>query len=161
MREINDAGLRLIDAFESLSLVPYDDGWGYTTIGWGHRMQPVDPRTSITREEADELQHGDLLIATEAVERGVCVTLNDNQFAALTSITYNVGRGRRDPNGRDGIFCLRSGIPSTLVRMLNGSNYAGAADQFLVWNKAGGAEARGLTRRRVAERELFLTPPAA
>ena len=38
---------------------------------------------------------------------------------------------------------------------------AGAADAILLWNKAGGKVLAGLTRRRKAERELFLTPVAA
>jgi lysozyme len=161
MRVINERGLRLINDFEKFSPVPYDDGFGYRTIGWGHRMQPADPNTPITLDEANELQQGDLHIVYEAIERGVKVPVNDNQYAALVSITYNVGRGRPDPKGRDGIFCLRDGRPSTLIRKLNAGDYAGAAEQFLLWNKAGGVEVRGLTRRRVAERELYLLPPTA
>jgi lysozyme len=161
VRAINEAGLLLIDGFEKLSLVPYDDGYGYWTVGWGHKLQPTDPKVAITREEADELQHGDLLIATEAVERGITVPLNDNQFAALVSLTYNVGRGRRDPKGRDGIFCLRSGFASTLVRLLNAGDYVGACNQFAVWNRAGGVVSNGLIRRRAAEQVLYQTPPTA
>ena len=42
------------------------------------------------------------------------------------------------------------------MRRLNAGDVQGAADQFLRWNKAGGQVLRGLTRRREAERELFL-----
>ena len=46
---------------------------------------------------------------------------------------------------------------STLLRKLNAGDYAGAADEFLRWNKAGGKVLNGLTRRREAERALFLS----
>ncbi|EBY2991617.1 lysozyme, partial [Salmonella enterica subsp. enterica serovar Typhimurium] len=46
---------------------------------------------------------------------------------------------------------------STLLRKLNSGDYAGAADEFLRWNKAGGKVLNGLTRRREAERALFLS----
>ncbi|HHP2614034.1 TPA: lysozyme, partial [Enterobacter roggenkampii] len=51
----------------------------------------------------------------------------------------------------------RSLSTSTLLRKLNAGDYAGAADEFLRWNKAGGKVLNGLTRRREAERALFLS----
>ncbi|WP_415873852.1 glycoside hydrolase family protein [Burkholderia ubonensis] len=42
-----------------------------------------------------------------------------------------------------------------VLRKLNASDYTGAANQFLVWNRAGGTVLRGLVRRRSAERSLF------
>lgn len=65
------------------------------------------------------------------------------QFDALVSFTYNLG--------------ARSLSTSTLLRKLNAGDYAGAADEFLRWNKAGGKVLTGLTRRREAERALFLS----
>ena len=46
---------------------------------------------------------------------------------------------------------------STLLRGLNAGNYQAAADQFLRWNHAGKLVLPGLTRRRQAERKLFLS----
>ncbi|WP_049003403.1 lysozyme, partial [Citrobacter freundii] len=46
---------------------------------------------------------------------------------------------------------------STLLRKLNDGDVKGAADEFLRWNKAGGKVLNGLTRRREAERALFLS----
>mgnify|MGYP000029206258 CR=1 FL=1 len=46
---------------------------------------------------------------------------------------------------------------STLVRLLNAGDYKGAEAQFSRWNKAGGKALKGLTRRREAERELFVS----
>jgi hypothetical protein len=77
----------------------------------------------------------------------VTVPITPAQKAALTSIVYNVGAGRgasgSDP-GRDGIVTLANGKPSTLLTKLNSADYAGAADQFLVWNKSGGVVLAGL-----------------
>ena len=46
--------------------------------------------------------------------------------------------------------------PNKLLRLLNQGDYRGAADQLLRWDKAGGQALAGLTRRRRAERALFL-----
>ncbi len=72
----------------------------------------------------------------------VTVPLNQNQFDALVSLTYNIGSGAFNN--------------STLLKKLNKGDYQGAADQFLVWNKAGGKVMKGLVRRREAEQALFL-----
>ena len=69
------------------------------------------------------------------------VPLTQNQFDALVSLTYNIGSGAFNN--------------STLLK-LNKGDYQGAADQFLVWNKADGKVMKGLVRRREAERALFL-----
>ena len=74
----------------------------------------------------------------------VKVPLNENQHGALVSFTYNLGAGN-----------LGS---STLLRKLNAGDYAGAAAEFPRWNKAGGKELAGLTRRRAAEKALFEKP---
>jgi hypothetical protein len=74
------------------------------------------------------------------VSRLVKVGLTQGQFDALVSFTYNLG--------------ARSLSTSTLLRKLNAGDYAGAADEFLRWNKAGGKVLNGLTRRREAERAV-------
>ncbi|EBG9759466.1 lysozyme, partial [Salmonella enterica] len=77
------------------------------------------------------------------VSRLVKVKLTQGQFDALVSFAYNLG--------------ARTLSTSTLLRKLNAGDYAGAADEFLRWNKAGGKVLNGLTRRREAERALFLS----
>ena len=72
------------------------------------------------------------------------VDVTQSQFDALVSWAYNVGLG--------------AAKQSTLMRLLNAGDVPGAADQFLRWNRAGGVVLRGLTRRREAERDLFLEP---
>jgi GH24 family phage-related lysozyme (muramidase) len=73
----------------------------------------------------------------------VKVPINDNELAAITSLAYNIGTGAFGS--------------STLLRLLNsGSDKKLVADQFLRWNKVQGKEVKGLTNRRILERELFL-----
>jgi lysozyme len=98
----------------------------------------------ITLAQAEALLHTDLMNAGRDVSSVVLVSLNDNEFGALTSFTFNLGIGN-----------LRS---STLLKMLNANNRAGAADQFGRWVMADGKPLPGLVKRRAAERDLFLTP---
>lgn len=146
--QTNDAGVALIKSFEGLRLKAYHDSVGVLTIGFGHTSAAGAPLVTkgltITDDEAEQILRTDLLLYEDVVEEAVTVPLTGNQFAALVSFTYNLGGGN-----------LRS---STLLRKLNAGDYAGAADEFARWDKAGGKVLAGLTRRRAAERELFLTP---
>lgn len=82
--------------------------------------------------------------AQSVVRQVVTVPLNQNQFDALTSLTYNIGQG----NFRR----------STLLRRLNTGDYTGAAEQFGAWTGPDSAVFRGLAARRAAERRLFEHP---
>lgn len=150
MRSVNKAGIDLIKSFEGLFLKPYLDPIKIPTIGYGTIKYPngkavtmQDP--AITETQATEYLMHEVEMKASAVEKIVKVPLNDNEYAALISFSYNVGSG-----------ALQS---STLLKMLNaGADRKIVADQFLRWNKAGGKELPGLTRRRQAERSLFLQP---
>ena len=80
---------------------------------------------------------------TSKVKSLVKIPATDNMLAALVAFAYNVGIGNFSK--------------STLLKKLNAADIHGAADEFLRWNKVKGVECNGLTRRRRAERELFLT----
>lgn len=134
-------GLSLIKSFEGLRLLAYEDAVGIWTIGYG-TTRGVTAGMSISQEQAEWMLHNDVLRFEPEVERLVQVPLNANQWDALISFTYNLGAGN-----------LAS---STLLRLLNAGDYAGAADQFPRWIKAGGQVLNGLVRRREAERVLFL-----
>lgn len=137
-------GIALVKEFEGLKLKSYKDVVGKWTIGYGHLILPGEVFTTpITEKQAEDILRKDLKVAEDAVNKLVKVPLTQNQFDALVSFTFNLGAGN-----------LQS---STLLKMLNASNYAGAAQQFLRWNKAGGKEVAGLTRRRQAESKLFLS----
>lgn len=137
-------GKRLIKEFEGVSYVPYDDVAGKLTVGVGHLLKKTDNfKYPLTEAQVDALLEQDLSYAESAVNQAVCVNINQNQFDALVSWTFNLGGGNL--------------LKSTLLRLLNDGLFKEAANQFLRWNKAAGKEVAGLTRRRKAERELFLT----
>jgi lysozyme len=135
---------KLIKEWEQLRLVAYkptpNDRW---TIGWGHAGPNVRPGDTISVEQAQVLFDSDVKWAVDAVNRYVKVRLNQNQFDALVSFTFNVGEG-----------AFKN---STLLRKLNKGDYQGAAEQFPRWNKQKGKVLKGLTRRRAHEMELFLS----
>ncbi|CAM7070028.1 lysozyme [Enterobacter cloacae] len=145
--QTSDKGIALLKEFEGCKLTAYQDSVGVWTIGYGW-TQPVDGKPiragmTINQETAERLLKTGLVSYESDVSRLVKVGLTQGQFDALVSFTYNLG--------------ARSLSTSTLLRKLNAGDYAGAADEFLRWNKAGGKVLNGLTRRREAERALFLS----
>jgi lysozyme len=140
----SSAGQQLIESFEGLKLTAYQDMVGVWTIGYGHTGADVRPGLSISAAQAEALLAADLGRFEQGVARLVTFLLNQHQFDALVSFSYNLGLGS-----------LQN---STLLKLLNSGDVAGAAEQFLRWDKAGGVQVAGLLRRRQAERALFLTP---
>ena len=136
------AGLALIKSFEQCRLAAYQDQRGVWTIGWGHTGPAVTAQSVCSQADADAWLLQDTYAAQKAVNATVDVAITQNQFDALVSFTFNVGAG--------------SEAHSTLVAKLNGGDTAGAADQFLVWDKVNGVQNAGLARRRAAERALFI-----
>jgi lysozyme len=143
MRHINEAGIDLIKSWEGCVLKPYQDEAGYWTIGWGHLMLPGEALGEITTEEAESKLKVDLIQAESAVGQFITVPLNDNQFAALVSFTFNLGPGALER--------------STLRKVLNRGEYQAAAEEFPKWCYAGGHKSAGLLKRRLEEGTLFLT----
>ncbi len=135
-------GIALIKEFEGYSARPYDDVAGKATIGYGHLIRPGEHFGALTEPEANALLQTDLHQAEQAVNDLVTVALAQNEFDALVSFAFNLGRN-----------ALRD---STLLRMINAGSFEAAADQFLRWDHASGKVVPGLTRRRQAERRLFL-----
>lgn len=145
---IGDRGLDLIRAFEGFRADPYLDAVGVPTIGYGSTYYPDGQRVRLTDPPISEPEARRLMQATLAeFEDGIAdalqVEVTQSQFDALICWAFNIG--------------VSAAQNSTLMKKLNSGDYFGAADQFLRWNKAGGVTLRGLTRRREAERELFLT----
>lgn len=143
-QHISPAGIQLLTAFEGCELTAYQDSVGVWTIGYGH-TKDVHPGIKITQAEAEQFLKQDLGIFEDAVVDAVTVELNSDQFAALVSFAFNLGAG--------------SLFESTLLRVLNKGDFQRAANEFPKWNKAGGQALLGLTRRRLAERALFLSKP--
>ena len=132
----------LIQQFEGCKLTAYLCPAGVWTIGWGSTGIGVSKGVTWTQAEADERYKKDIGVFKTGVKKLVTVPINNNQLEALTSFAYNLGLG-----------ALKG---STLLKYLNAGNYQAAANQFLRWDKAGGKVLSGLTRRRTAERNLFL-----
>lgn len=140
-RKVNQAGEQIIKSFEGKELKAYKCPAGIWTIGYGD-TENVKQGMIITEAEADARLSNRLnKDFCPAVERLVKVKINDNQFSALVSLVYNIGVGAFEK--------------STLLRKLNAGDFAGAAEQFDRWNKAGGKVLNGLVKRRAAERKLF------
>ncbi|HZZ04621.1 lysozyme [Paraburkholderia sp.] len=156
-QRISAAGSDLIEDFEDDRLVAYPDpatGGAPWTIGRGHTGPEVRPGLKITQAQSDALFAEDLHARAEAIINALDLDLTQNQFDALGSFVFNIGPGKKGV--KDGLVELRAGGPSTMLKMLRARDYAGAAEQFLLWNKANGKPMAGLTRRRTAERALFL-----
>lgn len=141
-------GVALVKKFEGLELTAYKDVAGIWTIGYGHTGPDVKPGLKISEQEADNLLRRDLSAHEDAVTRAVSAKLNQNEFDALVSFVYNIG--------------AEAFRKSTARRRLNGNDRVGAAEALTWFNKATIAGVLtpvvGLTRRRAAERALFLEP---
>lgn len=136
--------LSIIKGYEGLRLKAYQDSVGVWTIGYGH-TKGVSGGMEINETQADTFLREDVSWAQDAVNDNVSVPLNQCQFDSLVSFTFNLGETN-----------LKS---STLLRKLNGGDYLGAANEFQRWNKAGGKELAGLTKRRNAEANQFIGVP--
>lgn len=148
--QTSEKGIKNIKNFEGCSLTAYPDpgtGGAPWTIGygWTHPVdgKPIKPGMTIKQETADRLLKTGLVSYENDVLKMAKVKLTQGQFDALVSFAYNVGS--------------RALSTSTLLKKLNDGDIKGAADEFLRWNKAGGKVLNGLTRRREAERALFLS----
>ena len=137
----SERGLALIRQFEGLRLPAYRCAAGVLTIGWG-TTKGVKMGQTITRDEADRLLLEDAQRFADHVKALVKVPLNQNQTDALVSFVYNVGPAAFGK--------------STMLKLINQGLLEDAANQFVRWNRAGDQVLAGLTRRRMAERDLFL-----
>jgi lysozyme len=172
MRQVNEAGLKLIETFEQRRYVAYDDArpnfklrpgdpvYGTLTNGVGHTGPDVFIGQTVDDAQVTAWRDEDVAEAAAIVERAVTAPVNANQFAALSSFVLNVGPGKKGV--KDGFVTLKSGAPSTLLRCVNAGDLTGAAKAFASWTrttiKGNRIESRGLVRRRAAEAELFTRP---
>lgn len=144
---ISENGLSMIASFESFEPKAYYCPAGVLTIGYGHtgtnaQGQELQENDTVSHEQAMRLLYEDVLWAEDAVNEQR-LHLTQNQFDALVSFVFNVG--------------ATAFAHSTLLKKLKSCDFEDAADEFLRWNKAGGKVLRGLTARREAERDLFLS----
>ena len=133
-----EAGIKLIKNYEGCRLkaykpVPTEALW---TCGWGH--YGVKAGTVWTQKQADDQLVKDL-VKYENYVNALKRQFNQNEFDALVSFTYNCGQG-------------------SLQTLCKNRTNKQIAEALLLYNKGGGKVLAGLTKRRKAERELFLTP---
>jgi lysozyme len=145
-RQIPEIAVKLIATFEGFSPIVYICAAGFKTLGYGHAVRKGekwdDPKVIITEEEARELLRSDMNLAASSVERLIKVPLDDGEYSALVSFTFNLGGGALQR--------------STLRSKLNRFEYISAAGEFNKWVYGAGKKLPGLVRRREAEKLLFL-----
>lgn len=146
--KISQRGLELIKGFEGFSSTAYLDVVNIPTIGWGNTFYADGTKVKL----GDQISKTDALKLLEVIANRdfadkifplIKVKVTQSQFDAMVSLAYNIGVGNF--------------LKSTLLKKLNASDFAGAGEEFLKWNKAGGKEVLGLTRRREREKQLFLS----
>ena len=137
----SENGINSIKKFEGCQLKAYKCAAGVWTIGYGH-TSGVKSTDVITEIQAESYLKTDLAKFEAHVEKyNSKYCWNQNEFDALVSFAFNIGS--IDKLTADG----------TRTR-------ATIAEKMLLYNKAGGKVLTGLTKRREAERELFLTKVA-
>jgi lysozyme len=144
MRHVTQEGIDLIKRFEGFSPTVYICPAGYPTIGYGHLVREAERyEQGITEAEAEELLRRDVHAAENVVLRLIDVPLTDGQFDALVSFTFNLGAGALQR--------------STLRRKVNRQAHSEVPEQFMRWVWAGGNKLPGLTIRRAAESNKYLS----
>ena len=143
--------INLVKQYEGFKAQAYIDTSGLPVIGYGQSRingKKVRMGQYITKAQADAALERELYHIQQIVLAHVKVDLNPHQLGALTSLVYNAG--------------ARIVTNSTLVRKLNSGDYVGASREFVRWNKANRrgrlVAFPGLTKRRLAETQLFLSP---
>ena len=144
--KISENGLKLIKKFEGCRLTAYQDAVGVWTIGYGTTNADkgiigttICQGLRISQETADEwLRESINRKYGPKVDKYSSYQWTQNEFDALVSFAYNIG-------SIDGLTAQGSRTRAEISHMI------------LAYNKAGGRELAGLTKRRQEERALFLT----
>jgi len=142
-------GLNLIKKKEGFVSIPYKCQAGVPTIGYGStyyengtKVTMADP--GITEEQATKLLSNTIKGFEKAVNTYVTSDINQNQFDALVSFTYNVGPDQ-----------FRK---STLLKYINKNpNDPNIALEFAKWVKVKGNVSKGLVKRRAEESKLYFS----
>jgi lysozyme len=137
--------LTLIKRFEGCKLTAYPDpgsGGDPWTIGWGSTGPGIVKGLVWTQEQADKRLAEHIMGFARGVDTALAgAPVTAMQKGALVSLAYNIGVG------------ALSG--STLLKKHKAADYDAAAQQFLVWNRAGGKVMQGLVNRRTAEMRVY------
>lgn len=138
-------GIAHIKKWEGFRANRYLDEAGKPTIGYGHLLKIWETYDTVSQAKAEQLLLDDLNSAEATVNRLVKVQLTQGQYDALVSFVFNVGSGNF--------------AESTLLKMVNAGNFAGAKQQFGRWvyiTKNGvKVVSNGLVNRRLADAGIF------
>lgn len=141
---ISRNGIELIKRFEGCKLTAYKCPAGKLTIGYGHTGYDVTEGLTISQEDANDLLFDDVVCFENGVNNLVKgLDLSQGMFDALVCFAYNVG--------------LTNLKKSTLLKLLKDGKVLEASEEFVKWNKSNGKVLDGLTKRRAAEADLFLS----
>ena len=152
---ISENGKKLLAQWEGFDRQVYDDVAGLPTIGVGHLLtrdelssgkiriagQVVRYHDGLTEQQVYDLLDQDLDRFERAVNEAVTVPLEQHQFDALVSFSFNVGVGAFKD--------------STLLKRLNAGDYAEVPNQLRRWVRSGGKKVQGLVNRREHEIKLW------
>jgi lysozyme len=154
--QTSEKGRQFIRREEGLKLYAYKDAVGKLTIGVGHLLTVRELETDhimidgelvawrsdgLNIIQADKLLAQDLESRDEFICEIVKVHLDQHQFDALSSLTFNIG--------------VHAFMESTLLRYLNEGNYDEVPAQIKRWNKAKGKVLDDLAARREREAQLW------
>ena len=138
--KISQEGIALIKHYEGCKLESYQCSAGVWTIGYGSTKN-IKEGMSIDAEKAEQLLVKDLAIFEKEVKNLVSVPLEQNQYDAIVSWTFNLGSSN-----------LKA---STMLKVLNNGVYEAVPEQLKRWNKVKGVVNDGLVKRRKSEALLF------
>jgi lysozyme len=133
--------------FEGFSAKPYLCSAKVPTIGHGNCYYLNGKKVTLLDKPITELEAFEMFKAiadkfADKVSKLVTSPLDQGQFNALVSLTYNIGPANFQK--------------STLLRKVNfNHNDPSIRAEFLKWNKAGGQVLKGLTIRRKAEADIY------
>lgn len=159
---ISDAGLDLIKEFEGYRDHIYLCSGNCRTIGWGHNFDAIpgseeafwkkqggaEKFKTLDSSQKEKIFTDLLKKDVEKFETrletilGKDYLLTQNQFDALISFVFNLGPGSLSTKTQIG-------------KALRNRNFSEVPKQILRWDKAGGIQLKGLTRRRKAEAKLW------
>ena len=144
--KISNRGLELIKEFEGFSANAYLCPAKIPTIGYGNTFYSDGRKVKLGEQisKSDALELLEIVANKDFADKifpSIIVPVTQNQFDAMVSLAYNIGVGNF--------------LKSTLLKKVNAGDFIGASEEFLKWNKSGGKELLGLTRRRKREQDLF------
>ena len=142
----SEVGIALIKHYEGFRSKPYQDSAGFFTVGYGHLIGdgtslPDNWNRPFSLGEINDLLKWDLVKFERGVSRYITVPINQYQFDALVSFSFNLGLGTLQR--------------STVRQKINRLDFKGAIKSLLRYDKARGVALKGLTLRRRAEAKLM------